>query len=61
MKRVVGVFRRQGQDPIPSVPLASRSASRSARWPFSLEMLDENRDLSYEYMALAWYWLRGRT
>lgn len=60
MKRVMSVFRRQGRDPIPSVPLAGGARPPATGWPFSLGILDASRDLSYEYMALAWYWLRGR-
>ena len=59
MKRVVSVFRRQGLEPIPSVPLVDARPPETGR-PFSLAILDLNRDLSYEYMALAWYWLCGR-
>jgi hypothetical protein len=59
MKRVVSVFRRQGLEPIPSVPLGA-GAPPETGGPFSLAILDANRDLSYEYMALAWYWFRGR-
>jgi uncharacterized SAM-binding protein YcdF (DUF218 family) len=60
MKRVVSVFRRQGREPIPSVPLAGLERPHATGWAFSLGILDASRDLSYEYMALAWYWLRGR-
>jgi uncharacterized SAM-binding protein YcdF (DUF218 family) len=60
MRRVLGVYRRHGSEPIPSVPLGPRPEPQRTRWPFSLETLEASGGLSYEYIAIAGYWLRGR-
>jgi uncharacterized SAM-binding protein YcdF (DUF218 family) len=60
MKRVLGVYRRHGSEPIPSVPLEPRAEPQATHWPFSLATLEASGDLSYEYIAIAGYWLRGR-
>lgn len=60
MARVLGLFRRQGLSPVPSVPMAAFESREGRRWLFSARALEDSEAASYEYMALVGYWLRGR-
>jgi uncharacterized SAM-binding protein YcdF (DUF218 family) len=60
MKRVLLLMNRQGLAPIPSVPLVA-SERRGARGRlFSAAALGDSQAASYEYLALAGYWISGR-
>jgi uncharacterized SAM-binding protein YcdF (DUF218 family) len=60
MPRVLGLFKAQGLEPVPSVPLTAYESRGDNRWVFSFRALEDSEAASYEYLALVGYWLRGR-
>lgn len=60
MPRVLRLFRKQGLSPIPSVPNSAYERRGTGPWMFSFRALEDSEAASYEYLALASYWLRGR-